>query len=222
LSYSEVERAVIEAETLAEVATAPCPWVVEGPQEPAPLHGRQGLAFLGGYNHHPNRDAVHAFLEEVWPALRERSPDLQLHLYGSQLGPELAGAWGAVPGVVVEGWVADPATVYARHRLFVAPLRCGAGIKGKVVAAAAHGIPQVLSPLAAEATGLRDGQEVVIARHPGQWIEAILNLIANDDAWCAMSEAAHTYASRTWSRRRGLEQMADALQRLDLPLSLPA
>ena len=221
-SYSEVERAVIESETMGEVATAACPWVVEGPQEPAPLHGRAGLAFLGSYNHPPNRDAVQAFLEEVWPALRERSPELQLHLYGSQLGPELAEGWAAVPGVVVAGWVADPATVYDRHRLFVAPLRSGAGIKGKVVAAAAHGIPQVLSPLAAEATGLRDGQEVVIARNPGQWIEAILRLDSDDDAWRAMSEAAHAYARHTWSRSRGLQLMAEALQRLDLPHNPPA
>ncbi len=220
-SYSEVERAVIESETLGEVATAACPWVVEGPEAAAPIHGRHGLAFLGSYNHPPNRDAVHAFLDDVWPALRERLPELQLHLYGSQLGPDLAQAWAAVPGVVVEGWVADPATVYARHRLFVAPLRSGAGIKGKVVAAAAHGIPQVLSALAAEATGLRDGQEVVIARNTQQWIEAILRLSTDDDAWRAMSEAAHTYASHTWSRSRGLGLMAEALQRLALPLALP-
>jgi len=221
-SYSEVERAVIESESLGEVATAPCPWVVEGPEAPAPLHERRGLAFLGSYNHPPNRDAVHAFLEQVWPELRQRSPELELHLYGSQLGADLAQAWGAVPGVVVAGWVADPASVYARHRLFVAPLRSGAGIKGKVVAAAAHGLPQVLSPLAAEATGLRDGQEVVIANSPDQWIGAILELTSNDDAWRAMSAAAHTYAAQTWSRSRGLRLMAEALQRLDLPVSLPS
>jgi GT2 family glycosyltransferase len=221
-SYSEVERAVIEAETQGEVATAACPWVVEGPGAPAPLEGRQGLAFLGSYNHPPNREAVGSFLEQVWPGLRERSPALRLHLYGSHLPPDLARAWAAIPGVVVAGWVADPASVYARHRIFVAPLRSGAGLKGKVVAAAAHGIPQVLSPLAAEATGLRDGQEVAVARGPEQWIEAILRLEADEAAWRAMSEAAFSYAARTWSRARGLQLMAEALQQLDLPLRLPA
>ena len=99
-----------------------------------------------------------------------------------------------MPGVIVEGWVADAATVYARHRLFMAPLRSGAGLKGKVVAAAAHGIPQVLSPLAAEATGLRHGQEVLIASSPDEWCEAILLLDGDDDAWQAMSAAAFAYA----------------------------
>ena len=59
--------------------------------------------------------------------------------------------------------------------MFIAPLRSGAGLKGKVAAAAAHGIPQVLSPLAAEATGLRHGQEILIASTaPEEWLEAVL------------------------------------------------
>ncbi len=221
-SYSEVERAVIEAETLGEAATAACPWVVHGPEAPAPLEGRTGLAFLGSYGHPPNRDAVDAFLLQVWPELQRQRPELRLHLYGSGLEAGLAARWGAEAGVVVEGWVADPATVYARHRVFVAPLRSGAGLKGKVVAAAAHGLPQVLSPLAAEATGLRHGQEVLIARSPDDWCQAVLQLNDDDDAWRAMGAAAFRYASATWSRERGLALMADALDRLQLPHRPPA
>ncbi|KAF0652689.1 glycosyltransferase [Cyanobium sp. Copco_Reservoir_LC18] len=221
-SYSDVERAVIEAETLGEAATAPCPWVVQGPEAPAPLEGRSGLAFLGSYGHPPNRDAVEAFLVQVWPLLLQRRPELRLHLYGSGLDGALAARWSAEPRVVVEGWVADPATVYGRHRVFVAPLRSGAGLKGKVVAAAAHGIPQVLSPLAAEATGLRHGQEVLVARSPDDWCQAVLHLVDDDGAWRAMGAAAFAYARATWSRDNGLALMADALDRLQLPHRRPA
>jgi glycosyltransferase involved in cell wall biosynthesis len=159
---------------------------------------------------------VEAFLVQVWPDLQRQRPQLRLHLYGSGLAPDLAARWGAEPGVIVEGWVADPASVYARHRVFLAPLRSGAGLKGKVVAAAAHGIPQVLSPLAAEATGLRHGQEVLIARSPEEWCQAVLHL-DDDDAWRAMGAAAFAYARSTWSRERGLALMAEALTRLQLP-----
>ena len=217
-SYSEVERALIEAETFGAAPTAACPWVVEGPGQPAPLDQRQGIAFLGSYNHPPNREAVDRFLEAVWPELHKRQPSLKLHLYGSGLDADLAAQWGSVPGVMVEGWIAQTSQVYDRHRLFIAPLRSGAGLKGKVAGAAAHGIPQVLSPIAAEATGLRHGQEIHIAREPEQWIQAIEALCANDTLWQTMSEAAHRYASSTWSRERGLELMAEALQRLQLPV----
>jgi glycosyltransferase involved in cell wall biosynthesis len=221
-SYSEVEQAVIEAETLGAAPTATCPWVVDGPRQPAPLEGREGLAFLGSFGHPPNREAMAWFLAEVWPALRERCPWLGLHLYGSGMPAELSDSWGSIPGVALEGWVADPATVYSRHRLFVAPLRSGAGLKGKVAAAAAHGIPQVLSSLAAEATGLRHGEEVCIARTTENWIQAVEQLCCDNDQWCAMSAAAHRYARIAWSRERGLELMAQALQRLNLPVISPA
>ncbi len=221
LSYSEVERAVIEATTLGAVPTAQCPWVVQAPETPAPLAERSGLAFLGSYNHPPNRDAVEAFLEHVWPELRQRLPGLHLHLYGSGLQADWADRWRAHEGVRVHGWVADPARVYDSHRIFIAPLRSGAGVKGKVVAAAAHGIPQVLSPLAAEATGLRAGSEVHIARRPDQWVAAIGELIDDDDAWQAMSQAAFIYARQHWSVDQGLLLMAEALERLGLPLQRP-
>jgi GT2 family glycosyltransferase/glycosyltransferase involved in cell wall biosynthesis len=217
LSYSEVERAVIEAETLGEAPTAACPWVVEGPDQPAPRAGRSGVAFLGSYGHPPNRDAVDHFLEQVWPQVHQQHPSWQFHIYGSGLSRDLAATWQAIPGVQVEGWIADVAQLYQRHELVVAPLRSGAGIKGKVMAAAAHGMPQVLSPLAAESTGLRHGQEVWIASTPEQWVEAIEQLCSNPQAWQRMSTAAHAYAREHFGRAQGLALMREALRRLDLP-----
>ncbi len=217
LTYSEIEQAVIAAESLGQAATALCPWVVDTVDQPAPLAGRHGITFLGSYQHPPNRDAVESFLADVWPTLRERLPELEFHLYGSGLGPELHEAWQAVPGVRVHGWVDDAAVVYERHRVFIAPLRAGAGIKGKVIAALAHGVPQVLSPVAAEATGLRHGVEVFIAPHPQAWCEATAALLTDDELWSRTSDAALQHARAHFSRERGLALMATALARLDLP-----
>ena len=216
LSYSDVERGVIEAETLGGATTCACPWVVEGPEQPAPLEGRTGIAFLGSYQHPPNRDGVHRFLVDLWPQLREQHPSLELHLYGSGLNRELAEAWMAHPHVQVHGWVAETSTVFNRHRLFIAPLRAGAGLKGKVVAAAAHGIPQVLSATAAEATGLRHGHEVWIARNREQWLDGISQLCRDDQLWRAMSEAAHRFAVSHYSREQGLMLMQAAFEQVGL------
>ena len=218
LSYSEVERAVIEADSLGDVAVAPCPWVVEPCQAVAPLQQRIGLAFLGSYGHPPNRDALDHFLNEQWPAIAAQAPQLRFHIYGSGLTKELAQQWSQHPAVVVEGWIAQASTLYQRHRLFIAPLRSGAGIKGKVIAAAAHGLPQVLSPLAAEATGLRHRQEVWIARTDADWIEAITTLCENDQLWQHFSAASRAYASSHYSREQGLQLMREAFERLQLPV----
>ncbi len=217
LTYSEIEQAVIAAESLGQATTALCPWVVDTVAESAPLSSRQGITFLGSYQHPPNRDAVESFLNDVWPRLREQLPDLEFHLYGSGLGPELHEAWQGISGVRVHGWVNDASVVYERHRVFVAPLRAGAGIKGKVIAALSHGIPQVLSPVAVEATGLRHGVEVFIARDPEAWCTAVANLMQDDELWTRTSGAALEHARANYSRAHGLELMATALERLALP-----
>lgn len=219
LSYSDVERGVIEAETLGQARVKACPWVVEGPDSPAPLEARSGLAFLGSYRHPPNIDAVTSFLEELWPELVKRCPTLTLHLYGSGLERDHADAWSRSPGVSVHGWIADPALLYARHRVFIAPLRSGAGIKGKVVAAAAHGIPQVLSPLAAEATGLRHGSDVLIAETRQEWLEAIHALCSDDSLWGQLSEASHCFAKAHYGREQGLRLMRTAFASLGLEVA---
>jgi glycosyltransferase involved in cell wall biosynthesis len=175
------------------------------------------VAFLGSYAHPPNRDAVDHFLERVWPQVHQQHPNLRFHIYGSGLTRDLAAAWQATPGVEVEGWIADVSHLYGKHRVLVAPLRSGAGIKGKVMAAAAHGLPQVLSPLAAESTGLRHGQEAFVARTPEQWVEAMDHLCGNPLDWEHMSAAAHSFAREHFSRAKGLALMREALQRLELP-----
>jgi hypothetical protein len=75
--------------------------------------------------------------------------------------------------------------------------------------------------MAAEGTGLRDRSEIWIARSDQDWLEAIEALYSDDTLWRSMSEASHRYARDTWSRERGLNLMADALQRLHLPIHRP-
>ena len=216
LSYSEIERQVIAEETQGRVATATCPWVVDCIEDmPSPV-GRQGLAFLGSYAHPPNVDAVDFWLTDIWPQLREREQELEFHIYGSGLESERAEAWGRQERVRVNGWVADTAAVYDRHRVMVAPLRAGAGLKGKVVGALARGIPQVLSPLAAEGTELRHGEEVLIAKSVDDWLIQINQLLHDDMLWRQISAAGLAYARHHYSHQQGRREMGEALQRLGL------
>ena len=85
-----------------------------------------------------------------------------------------------------------------------------------MVAAAAHGIPQVLSPLAAEATGLRHGQEVWIAHSAQEWIEGVEQLCRDDGFWQRLSAAAHALARSQYGHEQGLALMRQAFEQLGL------
>lgn len=213
LTYSEVERQVIFAHTEGSVSTAACPWILEISPEVPPLNGRSGVSFLGGYGHPPNREAVKWFVENVMPLLSAADLTTMLHAYGSGSDAALSDLLEASDGrLVIGGWVKKTAEAYDPHRAFVAPLISGAGIKGKVLGALASGTPCILSPLAAEGMGVRNGHDCLIARTPEQWAEAIMRIETDDDLWHKLSKNARELAKREYSFEKGLDTMREAFK----------
>jgi GT2 family glycosyltransferase len=212
LSYNEVEHAVISSHTDGQVKAMTCPWVVEIPEEVAPLEARKGLSFLGSFKHHPNAEGVQWFCREVMPGLETQQ--LEFSIYGSGMDEtikDLASDW-----IDPVGYIEDVADAYQRHRVFVAPLLSGAGIKGKVLNALAYGIPTVLTPTAAEGIGLRHGHDCLIAKKPEEWVEAITQLCKDDALWNSISLAARNYAASQFSFEAGKAKMKAAFESVDL------
>jgi glycosyltransferase involved in cell wall biosynthesis len=110
--------------------------------------------------------------------------------------------------VEVHGWVADLVPLHRQCRLSVAPLRFGAGVKGKVGESLAAGLPTVCTPVAAEGMGLVDGQDVLVAADPAGLAEHVVALLGDDALWCRLSESG----TRAVVERFGPELARTALQ----------
>jgi len=212
LSYNEVEHSVIVSHSSEPVTVVTCPWVVEVSEHSAAVDftDRQGVAFLGNYRHPPNVEAVHFFVEEVMPLLTQRIPDVVFHIYGSSMPDTIRSL--ASPHINPVGHVATVGEAYDAHRVFVAPLLSGAGIKGKVLGAIAHGIPSVVSPVAAEGTGLRHDYDCLIAREPEQWVEAIADLYEKDKMWSTLRNRGMDLVRTDYSFARGRSMMREAFE----------
>ena len=214
LSYNTTEHAVIDAISEGTVKVMTCPWVLELPDAVAPRDGRSGLSFLGSFQHHPNVEGLEWFLREVMGPLASTRPDLRLSIYGSRMPEKIKKR--ASDTILPIGYIEDAAEAYDKHLIFVAPLLSGAGIKGKVLNALARGTPCVLSPVAAEGTGLRDGEDCLIAERPQDWAEAIARLHDDPVLWQRIADNARTFAARTYSFERGRELMRAALEAVEL------
>lgn len=214
LSYNDVEHSVIEAFTEGRAKVTKCPWVVELPAKVPGLKSRRGMSFLGGFRHHPNVEGITWFAREVMPRITARVPDARLTIYGSGMGDDIKAL--ASDAIDPAGFVADLADAYDAHRIFVAPLLSGAGIKGKVLSALAHGIPCVLSPTAAEGIGLRHGHDCFVAKTPDEWAEAIATLSSDDAVWQSMSDNARAYVKESFSFEVGRDAMKAAFEAADL------
>jgi glycosyltransferase involved in cell wall biosynthesis len=186
LTVSETER-----ELLGELVPQALVEVLSNVHETAgwvaPLAARSRVLFVGSFDHHPNRDAVTWLAEDIWPLVRTKCPDAVLDIVGSNPPAEILELAG--DGVDVRGWVADLEPTYRTTRVALAPLRFGAGVKGKVGESLSAGVPVVGTPLAFEGMHLRDGVEVLFGAGAQELASHIVGLLTDDVLWHRMSEA---------------------------------
>ena len=170
---------------------------------------RHGIAFLGNYLHPPNIDAVLHFVQQVWPALHAKMPSVELLVGGAQMTAEVE-ELGLASGVRTIGYVEDLADFFGRIRLTIAPLRYGAGAKGKVISSLCHGIPTVASPIAAEGINLKDGREILIAESAEDWVTHLQSAYCNEQVWRDLS----SNGLKVMHRSHSLEAGAKALKQI--------
>ena len=218
LSYNELEHEVIASHLMRDDHIFKCPWVLYPKSSTIQRSHRRGLAFLGGFGHPPNTQAVDWFVKQVMPLLHCKRPDISFHIWGSRI-PEQH-AWADVPGVIVEGYAPNLDDVFNSCAIFVAPLLAGAGIKGKVLDSMAYGVPTVLSPTAAEATGLVHDSSTLIAHTPEQWVLQIERLLDDDSLWTRISTASMAIRDTHYSFEHGVEQMAKVFDYLSLDTTI--
>lgn len=194
---SEVERSL-----LAQDAPGARVQVLSNLHRPAPPgpgpEARRDLLFVGGFRHPPNVDAVHWFVAEVFPRLRTVRPDVRLHCIGGDV-PEAVARLAAQPGVTIHGHVPDLQPWLDGCRVSVAPLRYGAGVKGKVNQAMAHGLPVVATTCAVEGMHLHDGEDVLVADTPDAFAQAVLRLLDDDGLWTTLAERGRANVARHFS-----------------------
>lgn len=156
---------------------------------PRPFGERAGLAFLGNYRHPPNLDGARWLISELWPRIREALPRAELHLYGSYPPAEISRHKGE-QGIFAHGPVQDHRTALARHRALLAPLRFGAGIKGKVLEAFGTGTPVVGTATAFEGIG----HEGLVAADAKSFVEASAAVHVEETLWHKQSVAGLAFA----------------------------
>ncbi|MCC7191923.1 MAG: glycosyltransferase [Phycisphaeraceae bacterium] len=189
-------------------------------RHPAQPHS---LSFWGRMDFEPNVDAVTWFVRSVWPSLRQRFPDATLRIAGKNPTPGVT-ALASVPGVSVIGEVTDIRELAFDSAVTVLPMRCGGGIKNKLLEAAAMGLPIVASPVAVR--GLDFGAEfapVIVCNKPREWFAAIAGLWSDTERAIWLGESARKWVEAHHHWNHAARQLLTWVDRLradsDLKLS---
>lgn len=165
---------------------------------------RRDLVFVGGFRHPPNVDAVQWFVSDVFPRIRERLPAVRFHCIGSDV-PAAIAALAGEPGVEIHGYIADLAPYMDGARIAVAPLRFGAGVKGKINLSMAHGQPVVATSCAIEGMHLDDGHNVLVADDAAGFADAVVRLYDDAVLWQRLAENGRINLQQHFSLDAGRE-----------------
>ena len=170
---------------------------------------RADIMFIGGYQHPPNIDAAIWFANEILPRVRAELPDLRFHLIGSKAPAEVR-ALGELPGVEFHGFVEDIEPFLDGCRLAVAPLRYGAGVKGKVNMSMSYGQPVIATGIAVEGMYAEPGRDVLVAETPEEFAAQVLRAYRDENLWMQLSDNGLANVTRHFS----FESARGAVRRL--------
>lgn len=173
---------------------------------------RQGVLFIGGYEHRPNVDAMTWFVSEVWPCVRLRRLPERLIIAGSKVPDGVAAL--ASQDIEIRGYVDDLAATFAACKLSIAPLRYGGGIKGKIVTSLSYGVPVVATSVAAEGMGLVHEEHVLVADEPAAFADQIARLCADTALWQRLAANGRRFFMDNFSLQAGTARIREAFDEL--------
>jgi glycosyltransferase involved in cell wall biosynthesis len=163
----------------------------------APFAARHHVGFVGGFAHTPNIDALLWFLRDIWPLVAQAMPDCRFSVVGADLPDAVLAE--APHGVHYLGHLPELDSWFASLRLTVAPLRFGAGAKGKIASSLAAGVPCITTPIGAEGMRLRAGETVLVADSAEAFAACLHEAYTDGALWHRLSDAGLRYADRQLS-----------------------
>jgi O-antigen biosynthesis protein len=206
ITHSSFEASILRQRGVEETKIHVVPFVVAGQPTAVPLAARNGLAFIGSFDHRPNADAARWLADAIMPKVAESHPSMPCLLVGSAMTDHIGRL--ASETIVPMGAVGDLSDIFNRVRLTIAPLAYGAGIKGKVLASLAAGVPCVCTPIATEGMDFPPALGDLIASEPDALAALVVRLHEDEDFNARCSQAGLEYIAA-----RGSDGAVDAAMR---------
>lgn len=169
---------------------------------------RTDFIYIGNGKHAPNIDAVLWLKKEIWPLIRKEIPTSTLNIYGAYLPPHITQMHNPKEGFLIQGWAAHKEKVFKQARVNLAPLRFGAGIKGKLIDAMQAGTPSVTTSIGAE--GMHDDLEWsgTKADTAEDFADAAIALYADKTLWHACQQNGAAIVNELYSKEKFSAQLA--------------
>jgi len=214
LVISEVEMEILQREYRVPPSLLEyCPFMLE--QYQGKVFGyeeRRHFISIGNFRHAPNWDSVLQLKEKIWPEIHKVLPETQLHIYGAYPPPKATQLNNEREGFLVKGWAEDSRKVMSNARVCLAPLRFGAGLKGKLAEAMVCGTPSVTSEIGAEGMHGELPWPGMITEDIEDISEAAISLYSNKALWERMQEKGRDILSQRFDTEKTVKRVKERVE----------
>ena len=173
------------------------------PKNILPFEDRQDIVFIGGFQHTPNVDAAIFLTNEIFPVIKKRIKNVKLFIVGSNPPDQIKAL--ASEDTIVTGYVPDIAPYFERFKVMVAPIRYGAGVKGKITESMSFGLPVVTTTVGAEGLDMIDGDSILVANSPEEFASKTAKIYSDKLLWNKISANSRELATKRYSPENVLE-----------------
>ncbi|MFS1908477.1 glycosyltransferase [Vibrio lentus] len=189
------------------------------PESTKSFEERKHFMTIGNFRHAPNWDAV-LQLQKIWPKIRKQLPDTELHIYGSYPPPKATALHNPQTGFHIKGWAKDAQEVMEQARVCVAPLRFGAGIKGKLLDAMKLQTPNVTSEIGSE--GMLPQGDLqwpgAVADDIDEFVEQAVGLYKDEEKWLKAQSQCHSILEAHYEQNQLGDKLIERLTALESDL----
>lgn len=159
---------------------------------------REHFMTIGNFRHAPNWDVV-LYLQKIWPLIRIELPKAQLHIYGSYPPPKATALNNPKTGFLIKGWAEDAFEVMENSKLCLAPIRFGAGIKGKLLDAMITKTPSITTSVGSEGMYDSEAWPGFISDDMEEFASKAVELYKNEDLWNKSKDNCDTLLSSKYN-----------------------
>lgn len=174
-----------------------------------PFSKRRDAMFIGGFKHKPNIDAVLFLAEQIIPLVISELPDFRVYVIGSDMPASIRHLGSA--HLVMKGFVNDPEPYFSLCKFSLAPLRFGAGVKGKINQSMSYGLPVISTSIGVEGMHLVSGRDVLVADEAATFAESIVRLYRDEELWKTLSRNGISNVERYFSQDAALSTLRHLL-----------
>jgi len=214
IAVSDVEAQIV-SEREPDATVVVLPNIHQSPRSSAAFDQRHGLMFIGSWRHIPNRDAIDFLCNEIMPLVWQQASDITVSLVGSDIPIE---TWAAIDDrILVHGWVQDLDPLFEEVRCTIAPLRFGAGIKGKVGDSLVRGVPVVTTEVGAEGFG-DVANSLLIGKGAQELADQIVRLHQDSVLWYELADLGYEGVAAKFGYEASRTALVAALAQVGVPM----